>query len=74
MRGHPLHGTNPLAKKLTQRVDWGGDSKRLEIWKVLSRARGAIAWDCEQRVGEQVARTLGAVRVQEGKEVQISRL
>jgi hypothetical protein len=72
MKGHPLHGTNPLAKKLTLRAQ--GATSGTEVWKVLSRAPGEIAWECEKRISEQEARIVGSVRTLEGKEVRISRL
>lgn len=72
MKGHPLHGTNPLAKKLTLRAQ--GATSGTEVWKVLWRVPGGTAWTCEKLTGPKAAEDLAIERRAEGKEVRISRL
>lgn len=39
MKGHPLHGVNPLVDKIGKKCDWGDGSKHVYLFKLERPAK-----------------------------------
>jgi hypothetical protein len=74
MRGHPKHGTNPLAEKLGRRTIWCDSDKLVELWKVRTLDSRGCGIAHEILDGEGASLRRAQELRAEGKIVSVSRL